>query len=92
MPSKMNSTNSLQPSTRPTSMIAASSYAPSPNGKASSVAASASSKDLPLRRTIFLLMTDRGFIADHSKKQVDDSTSFYTNNVDEALGFLILQV
>lgn len=33
-------------------------------------------------------MTDRGFIADHSKKQVDDSTSFYTNNVDEALGYL----
>ena len=32
-------------------------------------------------------MTEKGFIADHSLKQVDDSTSFYTTRYEEALTY-----
>jgi len=69
-------------------MTAASRSAPSPSGKGSFAAASPFLKDSPLRRTVFLLLTDQGFIADHSKKQVDDSTSLYTNRIEDALGYL----
>jgi hypothetical protein len=36
---------------------------------------------------LYLLATTQGFIADHSKKQVDDSTSFYTHRYEEALSY-----
>ena len=36
---------------------------------------------------MYLLATTQGFIADHSKKQVDDSTSFYTHRYEEALSY-----
>jgi hypothetical protein len=81
------STNSLPASTLPISTTAGLSSATSPNRKAPSAPASPSSNSSPLRRTVYLLATTQGFIADHSKKQVDDSTSFYTHHYEEALSY-----
>ena len=80
-------TNSPAASTLHTSRIAESSSAISPSKKAPSAPASPSLNQSPLRRTIFLLATEKGFIADHSKKQVDDSTSFYTHRYEDALSY-----
>ena len=32
-------------------------------------------------------MTEKGFIADHSKKLVDDNSGFYTHRYEDAIGY-----
>ena len=83
----MNSTTSTKNPTAQCLSTALSPTATSGTQKAPSVPASSSSNQSPLRRTIFLLATEKGFIADHSKKQVDDSTSFYTHRYEDALSY-----
>ena len=83
----MNSTTSTKNPTAQCLSTALSPTATSGTQRAPSAPASPSLNQSPLRRTIFLLATEKGFIADHSKKQVDDSTSFYTHRYEDALSY-----
>jgi hypothetical protein len=83
----MNSTTSTKNPTAQSLSTALSPTATSDTQKAPSGQPSPFSNSSPLRRTVYLLATTQGFIADHSKKQVDDSTSFYTHHYEEALSY-----
>jgi len=80
--------SSLNQSMNVTSKTARSSSATSPDRKEQSAPASPFSIQSPLRRTLYLLATTKGFIADHSKWLVDDASNFYTTKYEEALSYL----
>ena len=84
----MNSTTSTKNPTAQCLSTALSPTATSGTQRAPSAPASPSLNHSPLRRTLFLLATEKGFIADHSKKLVDDSSSFYTTRYEEALSYV----
>ena len=84
----MNSTTSTKNPTAQSLSTAQSPTATSGTQKAPSGQPSPFSNQSPLRRTIYLLATDHGFIADHSRRLVDDASSFYTHRYQDALTYL----